>query len=89
MTPAATICRYLSPPAVAEALGCNQTKILGWIRSGELRGVNVAAKVGGRPRWRISLEDLEGFLQRRAASPVPKVARRRTRRTELDVVKFF
>lgn len=37
---------YLSPPEVADRLGINAGKVLAWIRSGELRATNVAARAG-------------------------------------------
>ncbi len=79
---------YLTPPTVAEALGVNQTKVLTWIRSGELAAINVAARVGGRPRWRINQEALDLFLLRRAAQPPAPVTRRR-RRADPQVIQFF
>jgi excisionase family DNA binding protein len=88
MTPAILPRRYLTPPDVAETLGVNQSKILGWIKRGELAAVNVAAKVGGRPRWRISQPDLEEFLSRRAAAPAPKAARRHKQKDHA-IIEFF
>ena len=35
--------------------------VLGWIRAGELRAVNVSRTLGGRPRWRITAEALAAF----------------------------
>lgn len=80
---------HLTPPAVAIQLGVKPQKILDWIRSGELRAVNLAAVAHGqRPRWRISPADLDQFLAtRRAVASVPRV--RRSRRPPPDVIKFF
>ena len=33
---------YLSPPKYAEGLGVDPAKVLAWIKSGELRAINVA-----------------------------------------------
>ncbi len=41
--------------------------VLAWIRTGELHAVNVAARAGGRPRWRISVEALERFDEARSS----------------------
>ncbi len=79
---------YHTPPTVAESLGVNESKVLAWIRSGELAAVNVAAHVGGRPRWRIAQSDLELFLLRRTATP-PAPAVRRRRRAGPNVIQFF
>ena len=79
---------WLSPPAVARELAIRESKVSGWIHSGELTAVNVAEHSGGRPRWRIRREDLEAFLLRRqSAGPAPTVKRRR--RTDPNIIKFF
>jgi len=78
--------RYLTPPEVAEQFRVNSTKVLMWIRSGELRATNVAASLIGRPRWRISLADLAVFEQRRSAVTPPKS---RPRRNNAHVIEFF
>ena len=75
-----------TPPAVARRLGVNSHKILRWIASGELRAVNVGD--GTRPRWRIMADDLRAFLDRRAAQPAAKQARRR-RKVDPAVIEFF
>ena len=78
--------RYLTPPQVAEQLGVNASKILTWIRSGELTAINVAASLLGRPRWRISQADLAVFEARRSAIAPLKA---RPRRKTVGVVQFF
>lgn len=79
---------YLSPPAVAELLSIDVGKVYAWLSSGELRGVNVAERRGGRPRWRIARSDLESFLLRRSAGPPVQTTRRRKKRNP-EVIKFF
>jgi excisionase family DNA binding protein len=74
----ATTEKWLTPPAVARQLGVTNSKVLTWIRSGHLRAVNLSDR--GRPRWKISPEDLAAFLEsksNRATAEPPK----RTRRT--------
>ncbi len=78
--------RYRTPPDVAEQYGVNAGKVLGWIRTGELRATNVAANLLGRPRWRISPADLAVFEQRRSAITPPKS---RPRRKAVGVIEFF
>jgi excisionase family DNA binding protein len=52
--------------------------VLGWIRQGELKAVNVARGTDRRPHWRISQEALSAFEERRAAKPpVPRAPRRK------------
>jgi len=71
---------YLTPPELAKELRIRPDKVLTWIRSGELAAVDVSETIGGRPRWRISADDLDDFLKRRRAQPAPKVTRRRRRK---------
>jgi len=77
--------KMLTPPMIAARLGVKPARVIGWIRRGELRGFNLSD--GTRPRYRISEADLEVFLQRRAAGPVPKVTRRRRR--DPMITEFF
>ena len=54
MTPAVSR-RYLTPRDIASDLGCNLSKVLAWIKAGELRAVNIAVRADSRkPRWRIA-----------------------------------
>jgi hypothetical protein len=80
--------RALSPPQVAQRYGVKADKVLVWIRSGELRAVNVAARPMGRPRWRITEADLIVFESRRTAKPPPPATRRR-RKQDDGVIPFF
>jgi len=80
---------YLSAPEVAELLRVSHCKILAWIARGELRAVDLASYVGQRPRWKISRQDLEDFLARRAATPPPKPTRRRRRRQDDNVIEYY
>lgn len=82
-----TMPSYFSPPEVARLFGVNPGKVLGFIRSGELPAVNVAASLTGRPRWRISPSDLAIFEQRRSAGKPPPVRRRRRR--DEHIIEFF
>lgn len=62
---------WLTPPRLAKQLGVSCEKVLTWIRNGELRAINVAERLSGRPRWRISPAALEEFCKRRESSPPP------------------
>ena len=80
--------RYLSPPKYAKQLGVNSEKVLGWIRRGVLRAINVADRVGGRPRWRISAEAIADFERRRSAVKPAKRRKQRKGKSEiLDIIK--
>jgi excisionase family DNA binding protein len=65
--------RPLTVPEVAIFLRVRPDKVLSWVRSGRLRGYNVAEKENGRPKYRVNREDLESFVQRRAVmQPAPR-----------------
>ena len=78
---------WVSPPALAEELGIAVEKVIRWIEHGELNAVNVATTTTGRPRWRISEEDVGAFLLSRKNQPVVKVQRRR--KTRKNEVTFY
>ncbi len=76
----------LTPPQMARSWGIDVAKILGWIRSGELKACNAATHPGGRPRWLIDVREIEAFEARRSSQPTPRKPRR-TRRA--DFIPFF
>lgn len=57
----------------------SEDKIRRWIANGELKAVNTAARLCGRPRWVIPPESLVEFENRRRGGPAPKPERRRRR----------
>jgi excisionase family DNA binding protein len=64
---------------LTERYRVSEHTVLGWIRSGELRAVNVGRKSGAKkPRWRIPEEALSAFeLSRTATTPPPRMRRRK------------
>jgi len=78
----------LTPPELGAKWGVAPDKILGWIRTGELRAMNAASREGGRPRFLIDVADVAAFETRRAV--VPPVATRRPRRQrENHATEYF
>jgi excisionase family DNA binding protein len=74
---------YLSPPQYAKQLGIQAEKVLRWIRSGELKAVNVAQNSGvGRPRWRISAQEIQRFELSRSNTSPPQRPRRARRKPD-------
>jgi hypothetical protein len=69
----------MTPPQLARIYGVNVQKVLLWIKNGELTAINLAARAGGRPRWRIRQTDVEVFEARRQAVPPIAPQRRRQR----------
>ena len=70
------------PRELAARWGVCVDKVLNFIRAGELRAFNLASKTSKRPRYRISVAEVERFEQetRAAAAPAqtpPEAPRRR------------
>ena len=78
----------LTPPQLARLWGISPDKVLNWIRSGELRAINVAERRGGRPRYLIDRADIQAFETRRAVIAIVPV-RRRSKPRSTDVIEFF
>jgi transposase len=73
---------------VAERYAVSEHVVLAWLKSGQLRGINVARQAGAkRPTWRIRETDLEAFEALR--TPTPPSPRARRRKRPADVVKFY
>ena len=66
---------FLTPPEIANRLRVSPNKVLGWIRRGMLGAVNVSD--GLRPRYRVSREALDAFLQGREVRLPPCLRRKR------------
>ncbi|MGE0378866.1 MAG: helix-turn-helix domain-containing protein [Planctomycetaceae bacterium] len=63
--------------------------VLGWIRNGELKALNVGTAPGKKkPRWRITQEALDEFELLRA-SQAPPPPRKRRKRQSTDTMKFY
>jgi excisionase family DNA binding protein len=55
--------RLLTPPQVATRLQVNERTVTQWLRKGHLRGFKIGKE------WRVSLVDLETFLDASANVP--------------------
>jgi excisionase family DNA binding protein len=81
----ATPARGLTVPEVARVLRVGEDKVRGWIRRGEIRAINTAAVLSGKPRWVITTEALREFERRRTTTAPSKNSRpRRNRVGETD-----
>lgn len=76
---------FVTPAQAAAQLKMNVNTVRGLINSGSLRASNVS-RGKERPRWRISVEELASFAQRRSNKPTPK---RTTRRRQLPEVPNY
>lgn len=71
-----------------ERYGVGEHTVLGWIRRGELRAIDVSRQRGGRPKWRITEEALADFEAARTATPPPTRSRRKQRQPT-DVINRY
>ena len=83
--------RKRSVPQVARQLGVAENKIYAWIRSGELRAINLALSTHGRPRYAIDLADIEAFETGRRVIPDggPSTTSRMRKRTAAPIKDYF
>lgn len=76
---------------VAALLRVNMGKVLSWIATGELGAVDISLTHGvGRPRWRITREDLTAFRAgRRTSRQSTPPKRRRQQRPAVAGIEYF
>ena len=68
--------------------GVTEGTVLVWIRSGELRALNVGRRAGSKkPRWRVTPVALAAFELARTAEPTAPKSNRRPKR--VDVIEFY
>jgi hypothetical protein len=79
--------KALTPPQLARLLGIDSSKVLAWIRSGQIDAINIATRPDGRPRWVITPDAYATFRNRRSSRPVPPPTRRR--RKDPAVIQYF
>ena len=76
---------------VCERYGVGEHTVLGWIKSGELRAVNVGRTPGSKkPRWRITPEALAQFeLSRESGAPPATTKEKRRKKSDPAVIQFY
>ena len=72
---------------IAERYAVGEHTVLRWIRTGDLRAIDVSRNSGGKPRWRVTQESLQAFEALRTGTPAPATKRRR--RQAQDVIAFY
>jgi hypothetical protein len=77
--------QFLTPPEVAKIWRVRRETVLGWIKSGELKAINIAEPCR-RPRYRVDPMDLTAFKERRSVSPRQPMPKRNGR---TDVIEFY
>lgn len=78
---------YLTPPQLAKLWGVSPEKVYAFIRSGELRAINLASRPGGRPRYAIDPADVAAF--ERSRQVVTNSKRNAPRRKATPVKNYF
>lgn len=80
----------LTVPELSRKWGIGASKILKWIRSGELRASNFATCRNGRPTYKIDVDDIAIFERARRVIPEgDETSRRKLRRHKPAAVKEF
>jgi excisionase family DNA binding protein len=79
--------RGLTTRDVSRRLLVSEDKVRRWIANGELRAINTANALCGRPRYVITQEALAEFERCRTVGPPPKPPRRK--RKPSDCVDYF
>lgn len=74
----------ITPKAYAQQLGVSENKVLAWIRTGQLKALNVASSVRNRPRWKITAEARREFEDSRTAKPSESATATLRRRTSYE-----
>ncbi len=78
-----------TPPQVAHRYGVNADKVRGWIRAGEMRAINVAMNMAGRPRYVVTPEALAAFERYRSVTPAADTRARPARhRSTARIIAF-
>lgn len=80
---------WFTPREVARERRVRVSKVMGWVRSGELEAVNHASNRLGPPRWKISSAALANFDAARSSRTLGTPGPRRRRRSDEIAVKEF
>jgi excisionase family DNA binding protein len=79
---------YYTPPQLARRWSVSRSKVLRWLATGELRGIDLATRRGGRPRWRVPLDAVLAFEAAWPSTPIPASQRRR-KAAPAGVIEYF
>ena len=79
-----TLTAGLTVRETAKLLRVGTSKILNFIKNGELMAITTSASLAARPRYIILPDALAAFLQQRCAAPPSKMKRRKKRTQLID-----
>lgn len=81
----------ITPREYAKHLRIKPSTVLGWIRSGELRAVNISRSVSSKkPRYLIDAIDIESFENRRSNfKPQRTTAIKPRRKQAADFIEYI
>jgi hypothetical protein len=79
----------VTAPVLAKRWGVGTDKVTGFIKSGELQAINIATKIGGRPRYLISEDAIAAFKKARQVVPDSPQVKRLRRKPAVGVKEFF
>jgi len=86
----ATERQKLTVPLLAKLWGVSTNKVLHFVRTGELRAINIATRTDQRPRYLIDRADIDSFERGRQVVPDSTSTAQRLRRlTKQTGVKEF
>ncbi len=75
---------------IQQRYGVTEGTVLGWIRVGDMKAINVGRKLGSkRPRWRIPQASVDAFEASRTTAAQPVKQRKARRATPSDVIQFY
>jgi hypothetical protein len=74
-----TVSRSFLVKEVAALYVVTGGRVLNWIKSGQLRAIDVSEGTGKKHRWRITPEALAEFEATRTVIPLPRPGRRRAK----------
>ena len=80
--PANTRARGLTVLDVARRYRVSPEKVRGWIRRGELAGINTGSLLCGKSRFVITVDSLAAFERSRSAAEPPRPPRSRIKRIQ-------
>lgn len=80
--------KLLTVAEIGKRYAVGPKKVLHWIRSGELKAINVGHGQQ-QPRWRITPEAIEEFELMRTYTPTNPTKKRRKQSSDDEVIRLY